>query len=60
MCDYMWVDKIETTGEREVLSLGGLDNGGLAGLWCVDGNDGLGSTWWLFGSRLSLIGRSKG
>ena len=60
MCDYMWVDKIETTGEREVPSLGGLINGGVAGLWCVYGNNWLGGTWWDIGSRLSLIGRSKG
>lgn len=60
MCDYMWVDKIETTGERDVRSLGVLVNGGAAGLWCVDGDDGLGVAWWSIGSRLSLIGRSKG
>lgn len=60
MCDYMWADKIETTGEREVLSLGNPNHWGHAGLWYVDGGNGLGSTWWSIGSRLSLIGRSKG
>ena len=60
MCDYIWVDDIETTGEREVRSLGSLDVGGYAGLWCVYGSNGLGVTWWGIGSRLSLIGRSKG
>lgn len=59
MCDYMWVDKIETTGEREVLSLGALNYGGYAGLWCVAGG-GLDGTGCGIGSRLSLIGRSKG
>lgn len=60
MCDYMWVDKIETAGEREIRSLGYLDYRGHAGLWCVNGSNGLDDTWWSFGSRLSLIGRSKG
>ena len=60
MCDYMWVNKIETTGEREVLSLGYLIDWGNAGLWYVDGYDWLDNAWWSFGSRLSLIGRSKG
>lgn len=60
MCDYIWADKVETTGEREVLSLGSLSYRGAAGLWCVYGNDWLGDTWWSLGSRLSLIGRSKG
>lgn len=60
MCDYMWVDKIETTGEREVQSLGYLNVWGYAGLWCVAGSGGLVYAWWGIGSRLSLIGRSKG
>lgn len=60
MCDYIFVDKIETTGEREVRSLGSLVDGGNAGLWYVDGSNWLGGTWWSMGSRLSLIGRSKG
>ncbi len=60
MCDYIWVDKIDTKAEREVLSLGSLWDGAYAGLWCVYGNSGLGHPWWVIGSRLSLIGRSKG
>ena len=60
MCDYMWADKIEASGDREVLSLGNLYNWGLAGLWSVDGSIWLGNTGWFIGSRLSLIGRSKG
>ena len=59
MCDFIWFDQIETTGEREVLSLGNLDNWGNAGLWFVDGSICLGNPWWAIGSRLSLIGRSK-
>lgn len=60
MCDYMWIDKIETTGEREVQSLGSLDGWGYAGVWCVVGGDWLDGARWSIGSRLSLIGRSKG
>lgn len=59
MCDYMLADKIETIGEREVLSLGGLGNWSSAGLWYVGGDGGLGGAGWGVGSRLSLIGRSK-
>lgn len=59
MCDYIWTDKIETTGEREVPSLGNLWCEASSGLWYVAGSDWLGSTGWYFGSRLSLIGRSK-
>ena len=60
MCDYMFVNNIETIGEREVLSLGSLGIGGGAGLRCVGGNVWLGNARWNVGSRLSLIGRSKG
>lgn len=60
MCDYICADKIENIGEREVRSLGSLWSLTIAGLWCVYGDDWLGNPWWGFGSRLSLIGRSKG
>ena len=60
MCDYVWTDEVETIGDREVPSLGHLNNWGVAGLWSVYGNYGLGETLWNIGSRLSLIGRSKG
>ena len=60
MCDYVLVDKIGTTEEREVLSLGCLGNWDYAGLWCVIGGSRLGNAWWSIGSRLSLIGRSNG
>ena len=59
MCDHMWSDKIETTGEREVLSLGCLYNWVYSGLWQFSGDVWLGGTWYIMGSRLSLIGRSK-
>ncbi len=35
------------------LSLGNLRNGGDAGLWYVNGNNGTGNTRWNIGSRLS-------
>ena len=60
MCDYIWVDKIDTKAEREVRSLGDLWNRTDAGLWYFNGDYWLGNAWWGIGSRLSLIGRSKG
>lgn len=59
MCDYMWVEEIEKTGDREVPSLAGINNGDNAGLWFFTGDISLSFGWWAFGSRLSLIGRSK-
>lgn len=35
------------------LSLGSLRDGGNAGLWYVNGNNGTGDAWWYIGSRLS-------
>lgn len=60
VCDYIWVDKIGTKGEREVRSLGILWSWSVAGLWYVNGSNWLAVTGWDVGSRLSLIGRSKG
>lgn len=60
MCDYIWTDKAETKAEREVRSLGNLGSWSAAGLWYAYCNYGLGDTRWDIGSRLSLIGRSKG
>ena len=60
MCDYIWTDKAETKAEREVRSLGCLGSWSVAGLWFAYCDNGLGGAWWSFGSRLSLIGRSKG
>ena len=60
ICDGVYLNKNATTGTREWLSLGGLGYGGSAGLWSVDGSNGLGNAWWSIGSRRSYIGRSKG
>ena len=43
---------------RAFQSLGNLNNGGNAGLWCVSGIIGLGNSGWYIGSRLSGIGRA--
>ena len=34
-----------------LLSLGNLNNGSTAGLWYVNGNNGLSEAWWNIGSR---------
>lgn len=60
ICDGTYLNKNATTGTREWLSLGSLWDWGSAGLWCVNGGNGLGSAWWYIGSRRSYIGRSKG
>ena len=60
ICDGVYLNKNAITGTREWLSLGNLRVGGVAGLWYVDGNGGLGYAWWVIGSRRSYIGRSKG
>ena len=59
MCDGTYTNKTETAGDREWLGLGHLNVGAIAGLWCVDANNGLGAAVWLIGSRLSGIGRSR-
>jgi hypothetical protein len=58
MCDGTYTNKAATTGEREWRGLGGLWDGGYAGLWCVLGDTGLGYAGWNFGSRLSGTGRA--
>jgi hypothetical protein len=60
ICDgnYKLADTV--VGWREWLSLGGLSHGGGAGLWCVNGGSGTSDTGWRFGSRLSVLGRSRG
>ena len=60
MCDQVWVENIETIGEREIMSLCLLGLGDGAGLWTVFSIDWLGNSGWSASSRLSLIGRSKG
>lgn len=47
------------TGAREWFGGGNLTYGSYAGLWCVFGNNGLSSVFWIIGSRLSGIGRSR-
>ena len=60
ICDGVYLNKNAITGTREWLSLGRLWTGGSAGLWSVDGGNGLGHAGWNVGSRRSYIGRSKG
>lgn len=60
LCDGNYTNAKTTVGERELLSLGYLGDGAHAGLFCLSGNNGLGSTWWNFASRLSATGRSRG
>lgn len=57
ICDGNYKVADSVAGLREWLSLGALDYGGIAGLWCVSGNVGLGGARWYVGSRLSLTGR---
>lgn len=44
------------SGQREWLSLGGLGNGGAAGLWLLNANDGLTFTYWNIVSGVSPNG----
>ncbi|MEG0015738.1 MAG: hypothetical protein RSB04_10305 [Gordonibacter sp.] len=60
LCDGSYSNKLSAIGEREWLSLGALWGGAVAGLWCVVGGDGASGARWDFGSRLSVIGRSRG
>ena len=60
VCDGTYTNANSMVGTREFRSLGHLTSGGSAGLWFVNGNIGLGDTWWGLGSRLSLTGRSRG
>ena len=60
ICDGNYKVADTTVGWREWLSLGGLGNGGIAGLWCVSGSSGTGDAWWNVGSRRSANGRSRG
>ena len=59
LCDGQYTNKLATTGTREFLGLGGLGNGGNAGLFCLSGTYSLSSAGWSFGSRLSGVGRSR-
>lgn len=57
LCDGNYTNMLATTGTREWRGLGSLGSGGNGGLRCVGAYDGLGITWWSFGSRLSGHGR---
>lgn len=58
LCDGHYTNKLETTGTREWLSLGYLNDGGDAGLFFVYAGHVLGNANWSIGSRLSVIGRA--
>ena len=60
MCDGHYTNKMATTGERELHSLGSLDFGPIAGLFCLTGNSSLSYARWNIASRLSATGRSRG
>ena len=60
ICDGNYKVADTTVGWREWLSLGNLGNGGVAGLWYVDGSSGAGYAGWSIGSRRSANGRSRG
>lgn len=60
VCDQIWKNSDTATGLREWLSLGGLGDGGGAGLFCAVCSRGSGGAGWGCGSRLSANGRSKG
>ena len=59
MCDGLYSNKASTTGTRVWRSLGSLDYGSAAGLWCISGDSSLGVTGWIIGSRLSANGRAS-
>lgn len=58
MGDGNYQNVVSSKGLREFLGWGYLDNWGLAGVFCVISNCGLGLAWWYVGSRLSATGRA--
>ena len=60
LCDVTYSNKTSSSGDREFMTLGYLWDGGVAGLWYLNGWGGLGAAGWLIGSRLSVNGRSRG
>lgn len=60
LCDGIYTSKMATTDTREWRALGGLGFGSFAGLCSVFAYSSLGDAGWDFGSRLSLLGRSRG
>lgn len=59
MCDTVWIDKSGRTDAFEIISLGGMGDNKSAGLWFAYCLVNVNYTAYNFGSRLSLIGRSK-
>lgn len=60
LCDGNYTNKMATTGTREWQALGDLGDVSNAGLCYVVAPTVLGDPWWYIGSRLSLLGRSRG
>lgn len=54
-CNGLYTDS-GTSGQREWLSLGCLDNGTVSGLWLLNAHSGVGSAHWLFVSGVSPNG----
>ena len=59
MCDGHYVNAISSTGAKEWLGGGSLNDGAFAGLWCVNAGNALSYAVWYIGSRLSGNGRSR-
>ena len=59
LCDGEYCLNTETSGEKEWLGVGVLNDPSIAGLWYVGGYDALTITDWIIGSRLSGTGRSR-
>lgn len=57
MCDGFCTKKTGTSGTYAWFALGNLGAGRVVGVWCAHAGNGLGSTWWNCGSRLSANGR---
>lgn len=53
-------DAAATTGWREWLAVGDLNNGGVRGFACADLNDGLGAAYWYIGARACGSGGNRG
>lgn len=60
MADGTYINPDSMIGTRQWLGLGALAGGGFAGLWFVGGIHALSSAYWYLGSRLSVVGRSRG
>ena len=54
--DSCYIEKAGTSGSREWLAYGALDDDADAGLSCATGDGRLGSTGWDIGGRLSVTG----